>query len=468
MNKNLFFAATAAVALSSCSNNEITEALEQSDNVNSIRMSLATGVTRGIETTTGTVETSNTINLLYAGTASDKHGESNKGEAVSGSLEMIYDKTNDVWNQSATDKFLWSQLALPASFYSMHTGSKALTVTENKLDTINATFEEYTPNKDIAKQEDLVYYAGSIGSMPAGGYIRGNFSHALSRIEIKSNQGEYQPYVLTVDLMNVKESGTATLQAEGKSCAWNSSSAEKIAYNYLDQTKEQAPIATTNGKLITSISDKSPADNNMIIIPQALTSAADIIGLDGAGDPVVNGGDVTADVVINGKGKVGESGRIEPAAFTKIGGSYIKVLYRMQKGDIQYPGYERADSCEAYISMRDAHKADPNKNPAVLPEGTGDASQLFVLVGFPFGKDQAFEVGKDYDVNLGLGTNGGYLLYDYYFDVNGDPTNIKIAGLKPGDPVIDADAAIGIMVSVSDWESAGNVDTATDKDTVTE
>ncbi len=444
MRKSLFSATMVAVALSSCSKNEIIEALEPSDNINSIGMSLATGMPRGVETTTATVETSNVLNLHYCGTSSKDDS------AVSGNLMMAYEEGNDAWEQTGSDILKWSSLKLPASFYSMHTGSASLNPETSTM--VEASYN-YEPNMTIAEQEDLVYYAGSIASMPAGGYIRGNFYHALSRVEIYSNQGSYNPYVMSVDLMNVKKGGSATLVASNGVCSW-APSEDKIGYSYLNQTildeDVRHPVRTSNNKLITSSDDAfSPAaENNMIIMPQTLTNGLDeITSLDGDGDPVVDQSGITAEIVKS------------TAAYARIEGSYVKVLYRMLDADNSEStvGYFRADECKEYVSMKDAYKADPENATPVLPETINDESHLYVLVGFPFADGQEFQIGKDYDVKLGLGINGGYLLYNYYFDANGNPTNIKINGIGTGDPVIDEDSPIGIMVSVKDWVSGGDI-----------
>ncbi|MFI3333541.1 MAG: hypothetical protein SNI32_07720 [Rikenellaceae bacterium] len=467
MKRFYLFALLLAGAMSSCSKNEVTEVLPASDNINAIGMSVVSNATRGVETTTTTMEAATKILLDY--------WHNPDSGATSGSITDLAQDGDDasVWmSQSRT----WDEIKFPVTFYSLHNGGvdaddayAAFSVTNSgaayseytvagTVSNSGAAFDSYI---DISQNQDLIALSTTLTGIPHAGIITGAFQHAQSRIEIYSDQGDYIPYIKSTIFMNLKNKGSLSISNESV-CTWGSYDAP-MPYLYFnnvdinlqlgseDEAKSTALLTKDRNRISDVAVDGSytiPSDpkNNMIIIPQTVKSNDFMTCLeDYAIDPVVGESKV-------GGGTYEAADVFTTAAYTNITTPYIQVLYRMRNiNDAgSAVGYLHASDCYAYREMKAA-------GDEILPSGLGDDSHLYALVGFPFVSEQIFAPGFDYDIYIGLGVTGGKLLYGYYFASNGQPTNIKIANINPGDDVLATkDSPIGIDVDSDAWSAAAS------------
>ncbi len=287
MKKLFMLAATAAIALSSCSENEITEIATPNENPNVIGLSIGSFATKA-ETTTTTLNTEDNIIKIYS-TDSDF--------ASSGNIEFKYDDTS-TWASTADDAETWENADFPLYLYSLNTGVKAsgnLVVTPTTGSAAAAATATYTPaavtNAETpVDQNDLVYYGSRLAMIPTNGNISATFKHALSRImmQVKAADG-YNIYIANVKLVNVIGTDTPTISvddASASSIAWAnegktaSSNSYSVTYNhYYDVDATLDDVSTTESAVegyVYTFTDATAQDlataagsnKDMYIIPQ--------------------------------------------------------------------------------------------------------------------------------------------------------------------------------------------------------
>ncbi len=471
--KRLFLPALLlAGAMSSCSKDEVTSVAAKSDaqTVNTVGFDFATAVTRGAETTADGIRTGSDVTLYFASnaTASDVSGSE---VYTSGWINYDYSEawsqakynvgSSDVTVTTDDNELYWSNLGFSDEdgatnptvyFYSMNDGAN-----NHVLDTYTTTSAtgvlftplagfvgSTTPTNKVSEQVDLVHYAGTISSIPGAGEVRATFDHSLSRFEMYSNQGEYNPYIKSVTFCNLYGSATPTLTTSNGAVTWNFDAGASQNTNYLYFTRIDGSGATeSNGELMYDsyiIGDYDGAilqtSDNMMIIPQTLASGSEAFA-------AIQGNKGTSDLSDQGAAAV---------TATLTGIPYIAVIYRMtDAGATSVVGYLNASDCDEYQTLADAS--------SVTPTSVGDDSHLYVLVGFPFTSDITLKSGSHYNLNLGFGVTGGILLSDFYYTSYGEETNIRIAGLEPGDYVIPGvDTPIGLTITVTDWTTESDTE----------
>ncbi len=393
--KRFFIAATLmAGMLSSCSENVVTEVLPQSDNANLIGLDLAAALTRGTETVTGTLESAGTTNDI------DVHYVDNTTSPVKGTLYFKY--SSSAWAQTAGTPIKWSDIDLPATFYSLHDGTDnvAITATPSTY-TSDIVGDKFTPATDITLQKDLVYFATTVSALPSGSAISGNYAHALTRAMILSNHGvNYIPTYTSVKLKNVAGFGTPTITTSD--ITWTTTEAA-TSYTYLNASSSPLEMAA-NADVANIATSANSATANMLIIPQELTATT-----------------ATGD---------GTSAAVTPT------GAYVEVIYRMEDANgADVAGYADAVDCPAY-------------------DGSTTGA-LYIKVAYCLSTALEMNNGISYNLNLNVASNGGVLLEDNYVEADGTPTTIPIEPLDPGDTVIPSEGDdIGITIGVTGWSDA--------------
>lgn len=235
MKKVFLFAATAAIALSSCSKNEVSDVAMPNENPNAIGLSVGTFATKSTVTSESTLQGTG-VTLTTT-------------DATTPTLEFAY---SGGWQNEKNDK-TWEDVSIPMSVYSAHDGAN-VTVTADATGSISS----YSVEDAVSAQKDLVYLGQTISSIPSGGSIVATYKHALSRIKM-SNSTSTTDWTCEIDgvrLVNVMKTGDAVITPADNSIAWTTSgSAQSYDYNY----------ATTH-----------VATDDMFIIPQTTEEAADL------------------------------------------------------------------------------------------------------------------------------------------------------------------------------------------------
>ncbi len=399
-------------AMSSCSKNDVTEVLHSSDNMNAVGLNVASGVTRGADVTTASIQNTSNIDLYYASTA-----KTGKATFTCSAGDWI-----------STDAPKWSELGIPGSttaFYSMNDGSNAYGLVDATSGmTADAAF---TTGEESANHKDLVYYAGELAAIPAGGQINAFHKHALSKVNFFATTGSLNVHIARVRLVNVGAESTPTITAP-TTVTWTKVASQDAFFKYYaDADASSDKVAVSFGDPVTAGADNSKVaimaastTPSVMMIPQALVNSF---------DTATQQGDNVADV---------------------IKGAYIEVIYcATDKNGEAIVGYTEAQKHPQYSKMTTG-TTDTDITSATTP--------LYVKAAFPIASLSLGD-NKAYDVILGLGgtgSTGGYVVSDEFVNKDGDKINLGIEETEIpdiDDPVFpDADAQIDIIVTVGDWE----------------
>lgn len=265
MKKVFFFAASAAMVLTSCSSEDVVEV----NNGNAIDFRVAMGTTsRGLETTTSN------IGQFYV-TAID--GTSNYF------TDALFTQKNAGENFTTTPEYLWpgaDQLAFYAYSYCTGTTDDAMNPFQvaalgaNASIDINAsaqTLSKFSPNESVGSQVDFVtaYATGTRADNEASG-VELNFKHTLSQIQIKakSDNATYKFEVNGVKIATVNSLADLNMN-EGK-IEWTPLKAQESDAHF---AKDSYIVNLDNViELTASVADISDNENSgfAMLIPQQL------------------------------------------------------------------------------------------------------------------------------------------------------------------------------------------------------
>ena len=269
----------------------------------------------------------------------------------------------------------------------------------------------------IEEQIDLLAAQDTAFSKPLNGLLNMNFKHILSKVNFtitnhdgtsQTSDADHKVYVLAVGFCNLYSTNTYDVVNE----AWPAlASGDPIAdYNYYNSF---VPLTGTDvyEELEFNDADKdliipSPPRRfeNLMLLPQDDQDVWDISGI-----------------------------ILDPTGTTD---KYIKLLYRLQvSGNDDEVGYLDAINCPGYPG-------------SVLPSGYRDP--LYVLVGYAYAG--TWEPGKGYSYDIPLpGVGGGIYLDDFYYDNQGNKTDLPISGAVIGGHVMSVDHII-INPAVALWD----------------
>lgn len=251
MKKQFFFMAAVAIALSSCSNEDLVEV----NNGNAIDFR----VTMGAETNSRGVETTNNnLDKFYV-------------TAVNNSKlyfhDELFSKAAGATKFTSTNIYYWPGDESNVDFYAYgYAGDlKSLDADLNNA-TINATSQKinFTPATAPANQLDLIVAKAS-GSSTTEGTVELPFNHALSQIQIfaKNTNANYTYEVTGIKIANVKPTGVYDFTGNG---SW-SASGDPTSYvvDYAENT-----VITLDGTA-QNLSNLNDANNTgAMLIPQQL------------------------------------------------------------------------------------------------------------------------------------------------------------------------------------------------------
>ena len=293
MKKNLYLFAAAVVALglASCSSDETIAENQSLAEANEISFrSLVSGMTRGADV----VDDATTYGLKTLGFkvfANVYNGEGSEGA-------NYFPETNFTWNGTTSsytseDKYYWpSSGAL--NFYAWST-SIAAQVTHSATTKIFAVVPASLSSATTAAGQTDLVFANTNNKAKAGTYAEGakkygadgvpiNFRHAESKVivKIKNSNPNLKFTIGNVAIGNLYGSGTFTYSGgntgantDGSGTLsfsdWATSGDRNVSYSLTMTSSESYNVlnGTTDAKNIVS------TDNEMILIPQALTVATE-------------------------------------------------------------------------------------------------------------------------------------------------------------------------------------------------
>lgn len=429
MKKLFLFAATAAVALSSCSKNEVTEVATPNDNLNTIGLSIGSFATKSTETTTTLLNTENNELSIY----SYETSLIESGGTGTFDTQEFKSEGNDSWTNTAIETQTWKGVTFPLFLFSMNDGTVTedygnieLTpaVSDSESPAIVAddaivytALTEFSVEEDVAGQQDLVYYGAALAAIPTNGEITAVFKHALSRVKMtyEAEKG-VNLYIGKVSLVNV--SGTekhviSVNDAGASSIAWSTPESQTDSYVYYT-IEEVVKLEGTDAGLD---SESYTAANDMYIIPQAVT------GYEAEGNDAL---------------------------------AYVEVVYIAEdETEIPLVGYT---SGEKYPDTASLIWGDDDTYSNIVKVN----EPLYVKVAFPL--SYTFVDGVYYNLNLDFGGADIFVTEDGYFDKDGDavtmPTDATVTPEEDDYVNVDAETEIGLTVTVSTWPTSSSSDLA--------
>lgn len=253
MNRKLFFAAMAATALASCTNDDLVE-VNQGEGI-AFRASLDKALTRG---TTTNLQNLNAFNVTAFG----------QGEANNYFTDMPVTKEGDSWKPAST--YYWPGFDLKFFAYAPQ-DLKNVSINKNAQ-----TITDFAPDQTVARQKDLLvsYNTGNKKDNEAKG-VAMNFKHALSQIEVqaKCSNEKIKIEVIGLKMVNAAAKANFTFPNAETNTAYKLEQSQ-----WRDWTKDnhdKAYMIKDKGNKVTLTKDAQSlmfGEGGMMLIPQQLTA----------------------------------------------------------------------------------------------------------------------------------------------------------------------------------------------------
>lgn len=336
---------------------------------------------------------------------------------LSGS-KYIYNLTSQTWSWEQNNTPYWPESFSYMNFYALYPASAPrLTILDANTSALTAEIEV---ESSILDQSDyLAANTGVITTRPSSGATNLTFTHIMSRISfsVLQNQG-----VLTV----IRQLGVENVISKGTydyiNSQWQNLSSENIA-SFSDYVGSSGPFAKYG---VADQVDPIRIDNHyLMLIPQK----ADV-------QTSLWDGTVTAD----------ENGEATPQ------GAYISIRYRTSEENdtVDVVGYAHRTDCASETQW----DANSHFYP-IYKIGGSYTGPLYVKASFIFSSENLdWSPGVGYNYTLPLDKNGGILLSEYYHDVDGNNTKIRVdSSPNVGDEVYSTDINIGISVELWNYSS---------------
>ena len=279
-SKFLIFAAlaAAAVAISSCSDNDVLDSTTKAKgNALIVNASLNDG------SRIATTGSDGFNSFMLYGYTNPTSGTPTSLFDVTGD-GIAYQKTSGTWG--LVDANLASKAVWPSSsggtynFYALSVdGSASLpSYTGVSLTNINQGQFVYTGKSDLSEQEDILV-ASSLGTVkPAGGILTLPFKHALAKLTMQMRFNSYEGGNATGDIMDnyvytIKSITIHNVKLNGQysfSSGWTPSDVGDVTINF-------SPVISINSKHLTEDAEYQDIIDNahsIMIVPQTTSSSA--------------------------------------------------------------------------------------------------------------------------------------------------------------------------------------------------
>lgn len=260
--KKILFAAMAALAITSCSQNEEIDTLAQKAEIN-----FNTVVSKTSRAVTTTTDQFNNFKV-YAYTHSTAFDETTTGNAIIDGV--VFDKSENTWSAEGDKKFYWPVSDM-VSFFAYSPKKSSVTFDHT---TAGAPTLTYSVAEAPTDQEDLVV-AQKVDQKKsengATGAVSLTFKHALTKLAFKvRGLGDGITYTVTKITVNAKGGGTYTYDMTNDVLGNWTADATNAVYTVYD-TNETALTFEGSDKTpaAANIKDLTAADKTLMLIPQS-------------------------------------------------------------------------------------------------------------------------------------------------------------------------------------------------------
>ncbi|MFR9524402.1 MAG: fimbrillin family protein [Rikenellaceae bacterium] len=349
--------------------------------------------------------------------------ESSWYEYLGGNM-YVYDSDTQAWGWYSSEEPIWPVPFYTMNFYAYYpqvaSGFEVAAVAPSSL------VGEIEVAQSILDQTDyLASCSGDIVTKPFTGMLSLNFGHIMSKVSFSVMQ---DAGILTV----IRQLGMENIINIG-------------SYDYIN-SQWYALSASNLGSCDDYVGSAGPFSK------YGVTDKVDPIRIDGHELMLIpqSGGDAEGQTPLwDGSVSVDASGEYLPQE------AYISGRYRTENTTEDIVGYAFRET-----SSNDTEWATNSYYYSIYKKNGGIyTGPLYVKVGFKLSSEQlSWVAGSEYDYNIQLNKAGGIYLSEYYYDVDGTNTKIRVLGNpQVGDPVFATD--IAIEVTVSNWNySSSDVD----------
>ncbi len=328
----------------------------------------------------------------------------------------IYNSTSQTWEWESSDEPSWPVPFNTMRFYALYPMEAAgFELSESAPSQIVGDIEV---EASILDQTDyLAANSGDVTSKPATGILSLNFNHIMSKISFSVLQYEN---VLTI----IRQLGIENVINKG-------------SYDYVGA--EWCELSNSN---LGSFDDY--VGSSGVFAKYGVANKVDPIRSDGHSLMLIpqQGGDDDDQVPIwDGSVGADSDGEGVPS------GAYISIRYRTSLDGEDVIGYALRDS-----SPNDTEWSMNSSQYSAYKKRNGTyTGPLYVQAGFKLSAQSLnWVAGSEYDYTIQLIETGGIHLSEYYYDLDGVNTKIRINGSPDvGDTIFTTDIKIG--VTVSEW-----------------
>lgn len=255
MNRKLFFAAMAATALASCTNDDLVE-VNQGEGI-AFRASLDKALTRG---TTTNLQNLNAFNVTAFGQDEANNYFTN--------MPVTSNDKGATWKTGAT--YYWPGFDLKFFAYAPQDLNNV------SIDKDAQTITDFAPDQAVAEQKDLLvsYNTGNKQNNEAKG-VAMNFKHALSQIEVqaKCSNEKIKIEVIGLKMVNAAAKANFTFPADETKTDYTMQQSQWTELKEKDE-HSKAYIIKDKDKMVTLRKDAQSlmfGEGGMMLIPQQLT-----------------------------------------------------------------------------------------------------------------------------------------------------------------------------------------------------
>lgn len=255
MSRKLFFAAMAATALASCTNDDLVE-VNQGEGI-AFRASLDKALTRG---TTTNLQNLNAFNVTAFGQDEANNYFTN--------MPVTSNDKGATWKTGAT--YYWPGFDLKFFAYAPQDLNNV------SIDKDAQTITDFAPDQAVAKQKDLLvsYNTGNKQNNEAKG-VAMNFKHALSQIEVqaKCSNEKIKIEVIGLKMVNAAAKANFTFPADETKTDYTMQQSQWTELKEKDE-HSKAYIIKDKDKMVTLRKDAQSlmfGEGGMMLIPQQLT-----------------------------------------------------------------------------------------------------------------------------------------------------------------------------------------------------
>lgn len=261
--KKILFAAMAALAITSCSQNEEIDTLAQKAEIN-----FNTAVSKTSRAVTTTTDKFNNFKV-YAYTHSATFDETTIGTAIINGVE--FDKSGNAWSAAGDKKFYWPVSDMVSFFaYSPKNSSATFDHTTAGAPTLTYSVAEApTDQEDLVVAQKVDQKKSESGATSA---VSLTFKHALTKVAFKvRGLGDGITYTVTKITVNAKGDGTYTYDMTNDvlgSWVANTTNATYTVYD-TNETALSFEGSDTTPAPTANIEDLTAADKTLMLIPQS-------------------------------------------------------------------------------------------------------------------------------------------------------------------------------------------------------